>query len=73
MAGIASFPNSDSIPSCHFVILATQAPARLSVCQALRWGQVSAAGGSAALLEQVLASPMVADLANEPIWSRLIV
>ena len=25
------------------------------------------------MLEQVLASPMVADLANEPIWSRLIV
>ena len=52
--------------------LASHAPAHLSVCQALRWGQVTAAGGSPALLDQVLASPMVADLENESVWSRLI-
>jgi hypothetical protein len=66
----AGLPAAISQRALH---LATQAPARLSVCQALRWGQVTAVGGSAALLEEVLVSPMVTDLANEPIWSRLIV
>ncbi|WP_367871070.1 PcfJ domain-containing protein [Luteolibacter sp. Populi] len=52
---------------------AMSAPGDLTVRQALRWGQLSAIGGSQELVEQVLASPMVRDLSNDATWSRLFV
>ena len=62
-------PPSLSARALH---LARSAPANLTICEALRWGQVKAAGGSDELLVEVLASRMIRDLSNDCIWSRLI-
>ncbi|RYD22752.1 MAG: hypothetical protein EOP88_06905 [Verrucomicrobiaceae bacterium] len=52
--------------------LARNAPGHLTVREALRWGQVKAAGGTDELLREVLQSRMVKDLSNDAVWSRLI-
>lgn len=50
---------------------AMSAPDHLTIRQALRWGQLSALAASPELTEQVLASPMVKELSNDAVWSRL--
>lgn len=48
------------------------APAHLSIAQGLRWGQVMASGGSAALAHEVVTSRMAHDMTHDAWWSRLI-
>jgi len=48
------------------------APARLTLIQALRWGQLQALGARQELVDAVLASPMAKLLSHEAIWSRLL-
>ncbi len=62
-------PRTITARALHF---AWHAPAELTIRQALRWGQVMAAGGSAALAAAVIASRMTADLSNDAVWSRLV-
>ncbi len=67
--GMRGIPPSVTSRALH---LATKAPAGLTIRQALRFGQVRAAGGSDELLAEVLASGMIRDLSNDAVWSRLI-
>jgi hypothetical protein len=53
----------------HFAL---HAPAGLTVCQALRYGQLAALGASEGLKEEVLASAMTRDLAHDDFWSPLL-
>ena len=69
LRNVSGMPPSISSRALH---LARTAPANLTIRQALRWGQVKAAGGSEELLAEVLASRMVRDLSNDAVWSRLI-
>ncbi len=52
--------------------LAGNAPAHLTIREALRWGQVKALGGSDELMAEVLKSRMVKELSNDAVWSRLM-
>lgn len=69
LRNVQGMPPSISSRALH---LAMEAPAELNIRQALRFGQVRAAGGSEDLLSEVLASRMVRDLSNDALWSRLI-
>ena len=69
LRNVSGMPPSISSRGLH---LARTAPANLTIRQALRWGQVKAAGGSEELLVEVLASRMVRDLSNDAVWSRLV-
>lgn len=62
-------PPSISAAALH---RAMHAPDQLSIRQALRWGQLMALDASPQLMEEVLAGPMVRDLSNDAIWSRLM-
>ena len=52
--------------------LSLGAPGNLTVREALRWGQVTAMGGSRELLAEVMKSRMVKDLSNDAVWCRLM-
>lgn len=53
----------------HFFL---NAPARLSVRQAIRWGQVRGMGGSEQLADAVANSVLGADFSNEAFWNSVI-
>ncbi|OYV05767.1 MAG: hypothetical protein CFE26_09845, partial [Verrucomicrobiales bacterium VVV1] len=63
------FPTSITRQAVH---LALNAPAGMTVCQALRHGQLAALGASAALETEVLASAIAGNLAHDDVWSPLL-
>lgn len=68
LRNVQGMPPSITSRALH---LAMNAPAELTIRQALRRGQIHALGGSPALLTEVLSSRMVDDLSNDAVWSRL--
>ena len=74
-AGGSSLRGADGMPATvtnralHFMM---EAPDHLTVRQAMRWGQATAAECSSELREAVIASSMVNDLSHDFIWSRLL-
>jgi hypothetical protein len=52
--------------------LMTQAPDHLTVRQALRWGQATAAGCRETLRQEITGSRMASDLSHDFIWWRLM-
>lgn len=63
------FPPSIGGQAVH---LALQAPAALTIRQALRWGQLVSMEASEPLIDAVLAHEFVRDLAHDALWSRLL-
>lgn len=63
------FPASISGRAVHFAI---QAPARLTIFQALRWGQLVSLHASEALIDEVLEHGFISDLGHDELWSRLL-
>ena len=49
-----------------------QAPARYTIEEALRWGQIVGQGGPPELVEAVLATPLGTSFENEDFWSTVI-
>lgn len=64
-----AMPATVSNRALHFMM---QAPDHLTVRQAMRWGQATAAGCSETLREECLTSSMANDLSHDFIWSRLL-
>jgi hypothetical protein len=69
LRSVTGMPPSITSRALH---LAYGAPDRLTVREALRWGQVKALGGSDDFLVEVLNSRIVRDLSNDAVWSRLM-
>jgi len=69
LQGADGFPPSITARARH---LAMAAPDHLTIRQALRWGQLKAAGACEELVTEVLESTMVKDLSNDALWCRLI-
>ncbi|MCW1924858.1 PcfJ domain-containing protein [Luteolibacter arcticus] len=63
------FPRSITGRAVHHAL---QAPATVSIRQALRWGQLVTLGASDALSDEVLAHRLVGDFSNDELWSRLL-
>lgn len=61
-------PASVSKRAVHFAMMA---PDQLTARAALRWGQLTVLGASQELIEAVLQSCVVNNLANDEVWSRL--
>ncbi len=62
-------PRSVSARALHRML---RAPGKLTIRQALRWGQAQAAGCSRRLTWEILRSAMVNDLSHDGLWSRLL-
>lgn len=65
---VQGMPPSVSARALH---LAMEAPAHLTIRQAIRQGQLQALGASPELIREVIASRMVRDLSNDAVWSVL--